>query len=230
MGRCGICAAASSTGRTMGCVLSSDDFGSVSQRAMDHPILKSGNSMFDYALAQTLFKLAKAFDVEPSFAFYDDSDSPNAFATKRVIRNNKIDGSVFLGTAFTNKCLEYQEAPDVAVATVCAHEFGHIVQFKNDLWDRVTAGQRTVKRGELQADYFAGYFSGLRKSTSPNYPAAVAAVAQFKVGDTAFSDPQHHGTPAERGAAVARGFDAAYHGKKSLGDAIEESCNYVASL
>src|SRR5262249_35993307 len=43
---------------------------------------------------------------------------------------------------------------------------------------RVNAGQSTVKRSELQADYFAGYFAGHRKRERPTYPAAVVALAQ----------------------------------------------------
>jgi hypothetical protein len=227
--QCNVCASAQVRRRTMGCLLSTDDFGTISQNAIEHPVLKSDNLNFNYALAQTLFKIADAFQVKANFAFFDDSKSPNAFATPLNIRD-KPDGSVFLGATFANTCLGYQEAPDVAVATVCAHEFGHIIQFKHNLIDRVDAGQSTVKRSELQADYFAGFYTGMRKIERPDYPAAVAAVAQFNVGDTAFADPTHHGTPQERGAAVARGFDASYREKKTVSEAIEESTNYVMTL
>jgi len=236
---CSICAAAQMSERTVGCLLAPEDFEIVRSKAgaefeysntnAETPILKSGNTALDFALAQTLAKIAKAFDVLPSFAYYDDTGSPNAYATRRATLD-RTDGSVFFGLKLLGKMMNLLEAPEVAVATVSAHEFGHILQFKHDLFGRVDAGQRTVKRSELQADYFAGYYTGKRKLELPSYPAAVAAVAQFSVGDTAFTLRGHHGTPEERGAATARGFEAAFREKKSLSEAIEESCNYVMTL
>ena len=89
----------------------------------------------DFALAQTLAKIAKAFDVLPSFAYYDDTGSPNAYATRRVPLD-RADGSVFFGLKFLRKMMNLPEAPEVAVATVSAHEFGHILQFKHSLFSR----------------------------------------------------------------------------------------------
>jgi predicted metalloprotease len=40
--------------------------------------------------------------------------------------------------------------PDVAVTAICAHEYGHILQFKRGLIPRLQAGQTTVKRAERQ--------------------------------------------------------------------------------
>jgi predicted metalloprotease len=84
-----------------------------------------------------------------------------------------------------------------------------------------------VKRSELQADYFAGYYAGLRKKERPTYPVAVT---QGDFGDSHFNSPSHHGTEAERGAAVVRGFNAAFREGKTLAQAIEESTNYVLML
>jgi predicted metalloprotease len=98
------------------------------------------------------------------------------------------------------------------------------------LIDIVNASQTTVKRSELQADYFAGYFAGLRKLKKPSYPAAVVAGAQYNMGDTNFNSETHHGTPKERGAAVVRGFEASFYQNKTLNDAIQESTAYVLGL
>lgn len=51
----------------------------------------------------------------------------------------------------------------MAVLAVCAHEFGHIAQFRAGVRDRLLRGQRTVKRMELHADLLSGYFLGYRK-------------------------------------------------------------------
>jgi hypothetical protein len=236
-GRCSTCAALTLSRNTVGCLLSPEDFELVRSRATEanffesgneKPVWHSGNDKFDFALAHALAKIANAFEVLPSFAFYDDENSPNAYAS-RELTLPKTAGSVFLGLSLLKRDMAYKEAPEVAVATVCAHEFGHILQYKYGLIDILNAGQTTIKRVELQADYFAGYFTGLRKRELPTYPAAVAAVAQFNVGDTAVTDRRHHGTPEERGAAVVRGFEAAFGEKKSLSEAIEQSIRYVTT-
>ena len=55
-------------------------------------------------------------------------------------------------------------------------------------------------------------------------------MTQGDFGDSHFTSPTHHGTEAERGAAVVRGFNAAFREGKSLAQAIEESTNYVLTL
>jgi hypothetical protein len=192
-------------------------------------ILKSGDLAFDYALAQTLFNISQRFGVVPGFAYFDDSASKNAFATP-VTRMPNSDGTVLMGTGLLAQLKKMPVAPEVAIAGVCSHEFGHVVQFKYGLIDKVDAGQPTVKRSELQADYFAGFFTGLRKLEKPTYPSEVVVATMHNFGDLGFGDPQHHGTPEERGLAVMRGFAASYYARKSLGDAVEESTNYVLAL
>jgi predicted metalloprotease len=135
-----------------------------------------------------------------------------------------------MGLGLLKRMMRLPESPAVSVAGVCAHEFGHILQYKHKLLSIVNAGQPSVKRGELQADYYAGYFAGLQKRNRPDYPAAVVALTQFNFGDTRYSDVQHHGTPSERGSAVVRGFEAAFHEKLTLGDSIQQSTNYVLKL
>jgi hypothetical protein len=192
-------------------------------------IPKSGDRDFDFALAQSLAKISDAFGVLPGFAYYDDYDAPNAYATA-VTRLNRADGTVLFGMDLLQRLRKAADSPEVSVVAVCSHEFGHILQFKYGLTKRVNAGQSSVRRSELQADYFAGYFAGLRKRERPNYPAAVAALTQFSHGDTLFGSPSHHGTAEERGAAVVQGFEASFRQKKNLGDAIQESTNYVLQL
>jgi uncharacterized protein DUF955 len=189
----------------------------------------SDDREFDYALAQTLAKISVAFDVAPGFAYFDDSDSHNAYAT-RVVRSNGVDGTVLFGQQLLKQLMAGSDHPDLAVACVCAHEFGHILQYKRNLDDKARAGQPTVKRVELQADFFAGYFAGLRKRERPGFPAAVFAATQYEMGDDRIHNPQHHGTRDERAAAIVRGFDVAYREKRALGDAIAASFEHVRAL
>jgi hypothetical protein len=193
-------------------------------------IPRSGDRDFDYALAQTLGMLSDAFGVLPGFAYYDDESgrTANAYATTAT-RLARGKGTVLMGVNLLQKLRAGDEHPAVAVAAVCSHEFGHILQYDKDLIDTVNAGQPTVKRSELQADYFAGYFAGIRKKQRPDYPAAVVAATQYRFGDFS-TDRGHHGTPQERGAAVVRGFEASFRENKNLSDAIQESTNYVLRL
>ena len=192
-------------------------------------IPRSGDKNFDIALAHTLAKASRILEVLPGFAYYDDYDGLNAYATSEV-RLQRVDGTVLFGQGLLRKLMNQRENPSVGVAAVCAHEFGHILQFKRGLSDIVLSGQRTVKRLELQADFFAGYFAGRRKLERASFPAAVVAVTQAGVGDEDVDHPQHHGTPQERGAAVVAGFKAAFESKLSLAEAITSSTAYVSSL
>jgi len=140
------------------------------------------------------------------------------------------DGTVPFGTNLLKTMMAGKDNRDVAVTAVCAHDFGHVLQFKHKLDQQLRAGQPTVKRVELQAGYFAGYYAGLRKRAYPNYAAAVFAMIQFNQGDNRTTFEGHHGTPQERGDLVSNGFEAAYRRGLSLGEAIAEGTRYVVAL
>jgi hypothetical protein len=201
----------------------------VYQTGFEPMVHSSGDRDFDLALAQTLSMISQELDVLPGFAYYDDVDAPNAYATPTVKLSN-ADGTVLFGKRYLKKLMSLKENPDVAVAAVCAHEFGHILQFKRKLERHLGEGQKVGKRVELQADYFAGFFAGIRKLQRPDFPAAAFALTQYNAGDDMINDPEHHGTHDERGAAVSQGFEAAYRQRLSLGDAVDASIAYVTRL
>ena len=115
-------------------------------------------------------------------------------------------------------------------ACVVAHEFGHIVQYKNGLSKRLQAGQPTVKRVELHADFLAGYFAGARKLAKPDFPAAVYATTQYGFGDYRSDSVRHHGRPEERAAAIVRGFEVAFRDRGSPAEALAIGMRYVATM
>ncbi|MFO1123884.1 MAG: metalloprotease [Methylocystis sp.] len=194
----------------------------------DPIVSRSGNKDFDYAAAQTLSRLSDVFDVLPAFAFFKKGPSRNAFAIKDpIISSVHPDGAVLFGRDLFFEIMSYDEGPDTAFSAICAHEFGHILQYKLDLMDRLNRGQTTVKRSELHADFLAGYFAGLRKLEKGKFKAAVYAVTQHKFGDTNYNDPNHHGTPEERAQAIIRGFKTAYEGRHSVSEAVQIGVNYV---
>jgi hypothetical protein len=192
-------------------------------------VLKSGDPDFDYALAQTLSRLADTFEVLPGFTFYRDDAAPNARATA-IKRMARADGTIFFGLQYLKRLLARPESPDAVVAEVCAHEFAHIAQYKHGLRDALLAGQSTSRRLELHADFLAGYFAGVRKLERSDYPAAVFAAAAYAAGDYNVGRKSHHGTPDERAAAVVRGFEAACHERQAFPDAIRAGVTYVSAL
>ncbi|WP_287195341.1 metalloprotease [Mesorhizobium sp.] len=190
---------------------------------------KSGIAGFDRALANSLARLTHAFDVLPGFGYYDEKPGENnAYATPAV-RLERADGTVLFGTRMLQDLLQRHESPDAAVLAVCAHEYGHIVQYKYNLRDRLLANQNTVRKLELNADYFAGYFAGVRKLENSNFPAAVFANTQHSFGDFNTGSKGHHGTPNERAAAVVLGFVAAHDKRLTFQQAIEDGLAQVGA-
>jgi hypothetical protein len=226
------------TRHTFGCMLADDEVAqfldSSTEQQMfatgNEPIIaSSGDREFDYALAQTLSRISDTFGVLPGFAYYDDYDGRNAYASSAV-RMARADGTVLFGQRYLKACLSQPEHPDVAVTAVCAHEFGHILQYKFNLKKTILAGQQTVKRMELNADYLAGYYAGAWKLKRRNYPAAVFATQQYSAGDLNVNNPRHHGRPDERAAAIVRGFEVAYRERHNLADAVQIGVRYVSTL
>ena len=221
-----------------GCILTDAELSSYYDAATEmrmyttgqEPIIRqSGDPTFDYALAQTLARLTATLQVLPGFAYYDDHDGMNAFASSAV-RMHKADGTVLFGGRLLKRLMSGNDHPDVAVTAICAHEYGHILQFKRGLIPRLRAGQSTVKRAELHADFLAGYYAGRRKLEKRDYPAAVFAATQHAFGDNQVNHPSHHGTPTERAAAIVEGFKAGYEQGRPLDDAIAAGMTYVARL
>lgn len=196
----------------------------------DEPMISSsGDAGFDYALAQTLAKISATFSVLPGFAYYEDVDAKNAYATS-VARQNNADGTVLFGQRMLKELLKRTQSPDVGVAAVCAHEFGHIVQYKLGLNKIVGVNDSNVRRLELQADFLAGYFAGVRKRERSDFPAEVFAETQHSFGDTLFGDSSHHGTPQERGNAIVEGFKSAFTSRVAFSEAVDRSTKYVNGL
>jgi hypothetical protein len=187
----------------------------------------SGDPAFDRALAVSLLKIGDAFSVLPGFAF-SERVNLNAFASTNTALG-RADGSVVFGNPLFREIMSRRENPEVGIVAVCAHEFGHIAQYKHGI-DKTLVVNGRVKRLELHADFLAGYFAGLRKLEMPEFPAAIFATTQYGFGDSNYGDPQHHGTSAERGQAVVAGFDAGYRARDSLVTALETGVRYVQQI
>jgi len=187
----------------------------------------SSDSLFDQALAVSLLKISNVFSVLPGFAF-SERVKLNAFASRNTALG-RTDGSVVFGNSLYREIIGRREYPEVGIVAICAHEFGHIVQYRYGI-DRILIVNNSVKRLELHADFLAGYFAGRRKLEMSDFPAAVFALTQYSFGDSNYGDPDHHGTSNERGAAVVAGFDSAYRARESFAAALETGIRYVQQI
>jgi hypothetical protein len=98
---------------------------------------------------------------------------------------------------------------DVGPRVVMGHEFGHHIQFELDLFPAVASPEGT-RRTELMADAFGAYFGVHKRGLTLNAKRVVDALLSFyTVGDCAFDDNGHHGTPNQREASATWGADLA---------------------
>jgi hypothetical protein len=142
-------------------------------------------------------ELVDAFRVTPAGGFFDDTGSPNAFATPEQMFDNGPDGTIIFGLTLLAQEAR-RDGVGVGVIGIFAHEFAHIRQIR----DRRLAEVATPVR-ELHADYLAGWYLAQRGFLSP----AVAPALQsfFEKGDYGYFSPNHHGTPEQRLRAIMSG-------------------------
>lgn len=95
---------------------------------------------------------------------------------------------------------------DMAVAYVVAHEEAHNIQNELGFDD----GRVSTQGLELHADCLAGAWAANAASRGVVNTQDVeeAQVTAWLVGDYAFDDPGHHGTPAERRDAFTAGYES----------------------
>jgi hypothetical protein len=89
---------------------------------------------------------------------------------------------------------------DVGPRAVMGHEFGHHVQFEDDLFaTSITDPAEQTRRTELMADAFGTYFAVHARGLALNAKRVLDVEKSFyDVGDCAFDNPGHHGTPNQR--------------------------------
>ena len=157
----------------------------------------------DDALGVILVHMSQFFGVRPEFGFIVEDESPNAFASPGN-PNGYQDGTV----AFGRKLLEEQlNKPhgDFSVLAICAHEFGHIRQYHDNIIDRIEA---TMPRYcvELHADFAAGAFVAYWKNKMHPEHLLEIGSTWSSLGSSDFNRPGSHGTTVQRVSAVESGF------------------------
>jgi len=198
------------TGPVGGCCLMHGGDSLISQSrlgrvdAATNQVESSGDTRLDRSLGIVLADLAGKFKVRPGFGYFDDRGSPNALALPDS-RLSASEGTVLFGREMLSTYLK-NASGDMFIMGICAHEFAHIVQFFSGFYERLTKGQQTKKLVELHADFLSGYYIGLRKMNYTSAELVSLGRSWESIGDSSYTDPQHHGTPEERLQAVEQGY------------------------
>ncbi|MES2645137.1 MAG: hypothetical protein V4850_36960 [Myxococcota bacterium] len=125
-------------------------------------------------------------------------------------------GYIFYDASSLGALLRLDGGNVVSLDALAAHEFGHQVQYW--LGDRFR-GEVTVRRTELVADCLAGAFLTMGSTdlgeAAATYAGVGAAVKSW--ADTAWRNPQHHGSPIERETASALGVSYALEDRSRQG-------------
>ncbi|MEQ1755843.1 MAG: metalloprotease [Micropepsaceae bacterium] len=227
--------AARTLGDIQGCMLVGRDVGLIRNRlgassggSEEITVTRTtGNKDLDRALDKSLVRLSQTFGIDPTFGFFDDED-PNAFAAPE---SNDISrtGTVLFGKQLFAE-LQAADPSGVSVLGVCSHEFAHVWQFQSGLYKTIRGDGPTVKRLELNADFLAGYYLGLRKSAVPAASLWIFGQKLWGLGDNNVNASDHHGTPEERTAAAEAGFKLSFVQKQDVTTAFRVGMEYVAAL
>lgn len=208
---------------------------------------KEQAQMIDKFISVEALWSAKMFEVSPSFAYYDDGNSPNAFAHPHST-HGATDGSIRIGGNLVFKEFEIwrhnflkesiakgkdplellrtgKAGATYSISAIIAHEMAHILQMKRN---SAQGGRNT----ELQADFLAGwYFANMKELLKEEYDEfhieKSGLLAFWSRGDYYFNSRSHHGTPKQRADAFAAGLNL---GNITLKEAWNASVVYRLNL
>ena len=103
---------------------------------------------------------------------------------------------------------------DVAPQAILAHEFGHQIQFQLGLFGSIESPEAT-RRTELMADAYSAYYLSHARGAAMQWKRVQQFLQVFfNIGDCAFTNDGHHGTPTQRMAAAQWGYSLADNAQK----------------
>ncbi len=103
---------------------------------------------------------------------------------------------------------------DVAPQAILAHEFGHHIQIQLDLFPDEDSPEGT-RRTELMADAYSAYYLSHSRGAAMQWKRVRQFLEVFyNIGDCAFTNNGHHGTPTQRMAAADWGYSVANDAQK----------------
>ncbi|MFE7211199.1 hypothetical protein ACFY0A_14700 [Streptomyces sp. NPDC001698] len=175
-----------------------DVYSSPERLARTLSVLYGGTAEDNLDLAELFIELVDSEPVlqggaNPIFTFnafaYSEVDDPDPLGVSdRIIMGDGIiQGMTEVGLG------------DVAPRAIVGHEFGHHVQYQNNLFESDLAGPEATRRTELMADAFGTYYLTHARGEALNAARVLKSEKSFyQVGDCSFTSSGHHGTPNQR--------------------------------
>lgn len=170
----------------------------------------TGDAKLDATVSAVLFRAARAYSLSrnayPAFRFIPPGAAGgDGFADDGVSMDPSTKGIVALGLGLLKE-FQSDDFGIIAFEVIAGHEFGHIFQTRNQYVEPLLAGaDGKAKLVELHADFLAGWFMS-RRGQLPVEILRYVVDALFSRGDDLVGEPEHHGTKAERFAAVLQGY------------------------
>ncbi|MFE4411238.1 hypothetical protein [Streptomyces sp. NPDC056821] len=175
-----------------------DVYSSPERLARTLSVLYGGTAEDNLDLAELFIELVDSEPVlqggaNPIFTFnafaYSEVDDPDplGISDRIIMGDGIIQGMTEVGLG------------DVAPRAIVGHEFGHHVQYQNNLFESDLAGPEATRRTELMADAFGTYYLTHARGEALNAARLLKSEKSFyQVGDCSFSSSGHHGTPNQR--------------------------------
>ena len=142
-----------------------------------------------------------------SFNAFASTDGEGGLPDKLVMGDGILEGYRVVGFG------------DVAPQAIYAHEYGHHIQFQNGYFENDAVPGDTdaefTRYFELMADAYSAYYLTHKRGAAMNRKRVTQFLQVFfQIGDCAFDNPGHHGTPNQRMRAAVFGFNVAAQAQK----------------
>ena len=176
----------------------------------------SSNIDLDKTTAEELSFLASTFQVTPTFYYYDEGQTKNAFNSSKSIAGSQSKfGTIGLGLNLIREQISLGGSL-TTIPIILAHEFAHTVARKYSL-------SLSDKQNELFADYLTGVYLYHRnikfKSTDLN-----SIFSSFdKMGNNDFNNVANHSSSLNRNKCLKQGYnDCKNNSKQNASSTLEE--------
>lgn len=171
----------------------------VGATSINNTINTSGNAIVDQVTIREFNQLVNIYGLRPNFIFFREQGSPNAYAMPRITNPNQPHGTILLGlNLIQSECSQSASGTCSSIPIILAHEFGHIIDFNMNL-------PLNGKYRELFADYIAGSYLFHRAHVFGWLNINEVSQSFYNKGNYDFNNPDFHGTPQERVAALSAG-------------------------
>jgi hypothetical protein len=161
--------------------------------------------------------LERFFNLDVTLKYSDDG--PAYFPSSKTI----ITGNEYVN--YSLKARQNSKYVNEVYKAVLAHEFAHALQDINGMFEYWSEG----KQPELHADFLAGFYIGKNGLITKDKLISFADEF-FDLGDTAYFDANHHGTPKERTCAFLEGYKVAVDYDFNIYQAYNAGVDYIKLL